>query len=476
MLGPVRPFARARAIRGGLLAGLSLAVLSLLHGCVGEGRPARPNLLWIAVDTLRADHLGAYGYDRATSPSIDRFFATAVVFDDAQATSSWTLPSFASMMTSLYPSTHGCRRFQHRLAPSFTTLAERLRDAGYYTAGIVSHVFLGSKHGLQQGFEHFDEQLVASTLKSSHAAISSPAVTEKALAFLAGRTAASDRRPWFLFVHYFDPHRLYQEHDGSSKAFGTEPVDRYDGEIAFTDEHIGRLLSELDSRGLSSDTVVVFVADHGEEFGDHGRQGHGVTLHNEVTRVPLAIRVPGGTPRRVSDTVSLVDLMPTLLDLLSVDAPDTPMAGRSLVPLLVGGRAGARDALLELEVSHYREIHPDQDAYISRGWKLIVAGSRGNVSDQTGGDAEGVRAWLYDRERDPEEQHDLSATHPEITARMRDQLESARRAAARLAANFDPAEEADLSPEDLERLRTLGYLDDASAAGHAGRPVERRPR
>lgn len=472
ILDRVRFLARVRMIPVGHLAALCLVVTVFLHGCARETN--RPNLLLIAVDTLRADHLGAYGYDRPTSPSIDHFFASAVVFDDAQATSSWTLPSFASMMTALYPSTHRCQRYRHRLHPSFTTLAEVLRDDGFHTAGIVSHVFLGSKHGLHQGFEDYDEQLVESTLKNSHKAITSPAITEKALTFLADRTATPGQRPWFLFVHYFDPHSLYQEHQGSSRAFGPTPLDLYDGEIAFTDTQIGRLLSELDSRGLSSDTVVVFVSDHGEEFGDHGGHGHGMTLHDEVTRIPLAIRVPGGSPRLVSATVSMTDLMPTLLDLLAVPTPDTPLAGRSLLPLLSGDHIEDGGAFLELENPRSNpEVENDQDAYVSGRWKLIMKQSSQDASGATGRSEEDVRALLYNRDLDPDEQHDLSTTQPEILTRMRRKLDSARQTAARLAAEFIPEAEAELTPADLERLRMLGYLDEGGAAARpAGRGAQ----
>jgi hypothetical protein len=194
-----------------------------------DGGPlARDNLLLLAVDTLRADHLGAYGYQRPTSPHIDRFFAEAIVFDDAHSTSSWTLPAFASLMTSTHSSTHGCWQFRSQLDPSFTTLAEVLRNSGYHTAAVTSHTFLRKSYGLGQGFEDYDESLIV-RLRQSHRAISSPMVTERALVFLDRQANMEERRPWFLWVHYFDPHHVYNEHPGVTEEFGGEPVDLYDG-------------------------------------------------------------------------------------------------------------------------------------------------------------------------------------------------------------------------------------------------------
>ena len=162
-----------------------------LAGCAAE----RPNLLLIAVDTLRADHLGAYGYERPTSPSIDAFFDSSVVFDDVTSSAPWTLPSFATMMTSLHPSAHRAWNFQSKLDDSYTTLAEILRDAGFDTGAIVSHVFLGERFGLHQGFEDYDQSLVF-RLGASHRAISSPAITEKAEAWLRDKASGGERDPW----------------------------------------------------------------------------------------------------------------------------------------------------------------------------------------------------------------------------------------------------------------------------------------
>lgn len=413
----------------------------------------RANLLFIAVDTLRADHLGGYGYERPTSPAVDALFERAVVFEDAQASTSWTLPSLASAMTGVYPSTHRCFSFRSRLDDSYATLAELLRAAGWTTGGIVSHVFLGERYGLHQGFDDYDQELVKADAEASHEQISSERISDKALAWLAARAAAPTDEPWFLFAHYFDPHGVYNAHPGVSEAFGTEEdLDLYDGEIAFTDRHLARLLSGLEEHGFAENTVVVFVADHGEEFGDHGLAKHGKTLHQEVLRVPLAIAVPGTAPRRVSQTVRVVDLAPTLLELLRVPPPPLALAGRSLVPLLDGDSLEPRGALAELRL----RAEYQADAYVTERWKLIVDRNPEHVEVRPG--MKLTPAFrLYDRASDPHEQHDVAAEHPEVVEELREALKLEVRAARELGATYREAREIEHTPEELDELRKLGY-------------------
>ena len=423
-----------------------------------SGGPAgRLNLLLIAVDTLRADHLGAHGYERPTSPHIDRFFGEAIVFDDAHSTSSWTFPAFASLMTSTHSSTNRCWQFESQLDPSFTTLAEVLRDAGYHTAAITSHTFLGTSYGLGQGFEDYDESLIRA-FSRSHFAISSPRVTKRALAFLNRQANMKERRPWFLWVHYFDPHHVYNEHPGVTEEFGREAVDLYDGEIAFTDAHIGRLLDRLSNTALIDDTVVVILADHGEEFGDHGRTYHGQTLFREVERVPLAIRVPGLTPRRVTDTVSLVDFMPTVLDLLQIEAPKTPMAGRSLLGLMRGETMASSGALLEsrLRLGRGRKL----EAYVTSRWKLIIEMPRRAMQKPNDERPAETKVMLFDRVLDPGETRDVAAQHGDVVAKLMRRLDGSLASARNDASFFVAAPAQDLSEETIDALRALGYVGD----------------
>ena len=441
---------RASRLAAGARRGwIALGLLASLVVSLGCGRPSGHNLLLISVDTLRADRLSGYGYGRTTSPAIDRLLGQSVVFEDAQANSSWTLGSFASMLTSTFPDTNGTHRYGFALDDSFTTLAESLAAAGYRTAGIASHTFFSAKYGLQQGFAEFDDELVNPETLYSHLVVTSPQVSDKALAWLDERTSPGEpAQPWFLWVHYFDPHNVYKPHEGFSQEYGLErESDLYDGEVRFTDHHIGRLLDALASSGLADRTVTVLVADHGEEFLDHGGTGHGKTLYREVQQIPFAIRAPGLAARRVPDLVQGVDLMPTLLELLGVERPDG-LEGRSLVPLLSGHSIDPAPVLSNVD---YRgrslraliERHGDQD------WKLIHETRQG---------APGEQLLLFDRVLDPLELRDVAGEHPEVVARMRAQLaELVARARARAdAPRHEPVE---LSPAERASLRALGYVE-----------------
>jgi arylsulfatase A-like enzyme len=316
-------------------------------------------------------------------------------------------------------------------------------------------VFLGSKYGLSQGFENYDESLVKPRRKS-HQQISSPQVTRKASAFLKDQADSKSGRPWFLWVHYFDPHKNYKRHEGSTNQFGYEDVDLYDGEIAFTDSYIGSLLKKLENLGLADQTVVAFVADHGEGFGDHGGKEHGRSLYREVEQIPLAIRVPGLPPRRVSRTVSGVDFMPTVLDLLGVDAPENTMMGQSFAKLLKGGQQDNRGALLESRLEVRSDVN--FEAYVSERWKLIVEIPKELNWSGGGPRPEGSKTMLFQRKNDPTEQRDVSQENPEVVERMIARLDASLRAAREAAALYEHVPEQELSEEEIEQLRDLGYV------------------
>lgn len=335
-------------------ASLAAAILACLLSCTPQSPTSldRPNVLLITVDTLRRDHLEPYGYKRATSPRLSAFAVDAIVFEDAQSQAPWTLPSLASLMTGLETSAHGCRTFYDALAPSYETLPERLFATGYDTGAVASHVFLGRDYGLDQGFVHFDDELVLEMTRSDEV-ISSPKVTEKGIAFLEAQaeaqTAGTTDHPFMLWLHYFDPHADYLRHAEISGKFGTKrPVDLYDGEIAFTDRAIGRVLDTLQASGLDKNTIVIFTADHGEEFGDHNGIDHGHTLFAELLDIPLIIRAPGFEPARVEQMVRSIDVANTLCELLGI-APLEESQGLSLVPLMKGEDLVVPASLAELE-------------------------------------------------------------------------------------------------------------------------------
>jgi arylsulfatase A-like enzyme len=404
----------------------------------------RPNVLLITIDTLRADRLGVYGHARPTSPRLDAFAAGAVVFENAEASAPWTLPTLASVLTSEVPSTHGCRDFGSVLDGSFTTLAERLLAAGYDTACVVSHLFATSRHGLQQGFVHTDDSYAYPEVDPAQS-VTSQVISDKAIRFLDQKEASPDKSPWLLWLHYFDPHDAYVQHPGISEAFVTPGErtpgqvldDAYEGEIRYTDEHVGRVLDALERTGLARDTVVVVVADHGEEFYERGALGHGHSLHRELVHVPLLVRAPGTAPGRVRDVVRQVDVLPTVLELVGLAVPES--AGRSLVPLLRGGTLPEAPALAELSQGQNRF-----DALREGRYKVLRAPDAGTSE-------------LYDLELDLDERTNVSAEHPDALARMLAELDRLQGEARARASLFGAAPEITFTPGQREDLDKLGY-------------------
>jgi arylsulfatase A-like enzyme len=407
-------------------------------------RGAPPNVLFVSVDTLRADHMGVYGYERNTTPAIDAWAKGAIVFDEAQASASWTLPGLASVLTSLYTSTHHCWKFNSRLDAAFTTLPEILTDAGYDTMCVTSHVFLARRYGLQQGFVHFDDEF-AHPLEDPTEVITSEMVSEKGIRFLDEKAATADKTPWMLWLHYFDPHGNYNVHEGISEEFGTErEVDRYDGEIRFTDLHVGRVLAKLDELGLAENTLVVFFADHGEEFMDHGGMRHGHALWRELVRIPLIVKAPGCAPRRVGDLVRSVDILPTVLDFIPPLRPPSDIEGVSLRPMLErGDGAGAEPltALAEIRLQDFVAL----DSVIRGRWKMIV-----HASTET--------FQLYDLAADPLETTDVAAANPEVIEDLkRVMLGTIERARAQ-GKKYGAQQALGLSETERGQMDDLGYL------------------
>ena len=426
--------------RRGVLCRTSLLALALgvLAACSDGARDDRPNVLLISVDTLRADHLGSHGYGRPTSPYVDAFAKNAVVFENAQTSASWTLPGLASIMTARYSSGHGCWDARSSLAAGTPTVARLLRDEGYDTACVVSHIFLTQRYGLQQGFTHFDDELDYPQVHP-HEDVTSPRVTERGIDWIEAKAGAPDGRPWFLWLHYFDPHDSYLAHEEESEIFATEAaVDLYDGEIHFTDRHLGKLFEALATAGLDENTIVILTADHGEEFGDHGGQKHGRTLYREQLNVPLMIRAPGFQAARVSDIVRTVDILPTLMELTGVELSDA-RDGASLVPVMRGELGRPRPALAEIRLRKGAHL----DAVLWDDWKLIV-------------DANTDRVELYDTESDPTESDNVAASHPDRVRDLRLMLKALIAFSAQAAPEYE--HRVDLSPAQMSIMQQLGYV------------------
>lgn len=298
--------------------------------------PRPPNIVWIVVDTLRADHLGMYGYGRDTSPNLDAWAEGGVVFDQARSAGPKTMFSVPAMVTGKYfTEIHRTEGKWPTILEDERLVPERLKAAGYHTAAVHSVSYFRRWSGMAQGVDEHDVGCILERASwRNHA--TSDCVTDHALAWL-DREVDAPTEPFFLWAYYGDPHSPYLRHEGY-EGLGNDRVGRYDQEVAFTDAQVGRLLAGLHVRGLDDRTVVIFTADHGEglvEAEDHGHLYHGPTLNDEVIRVPLIMRGPGLEPGRTQRPVSLVDLAPTFLELAGI-APDPDLRGVSLAPYLHG--------------------------------------------------------------------------------------------------------------------------------------------
>ena len=446
--------------------------------------PTGWNVLLISIDTLRPDRLGVYGYDRPISPRIDQLAADGVVFSRAYSTAPWTLPAQMSMITGLLPSAHGAQ-----LSPVFTTEVERLSDArttmtevlsgsGYRTGAFTGGSFLGKKFGFEQGFDHLETGGVLADLWGN-----------------AQQWLESDsQRPFFLFLHTYEVHNYEpsKEFDdqwvrpvepNTARRFSdrrqlrnfiltngffslnkdelTFISDLYDATIAQADRVVGEILGYLQSEGLEDSTMVIVTSDHGEEFFEHGGTGHGFTFYEEMLRIPWILRFPGGPEELVIDQrVQLIDIMPTILDLVGLVGPGE-MQGKSLTGLIRGDEIrGLEERALIAEASHLgnaRSLIHD-DAKIIRGNYLpshvsSIDRALYNLRQLV------VRSddLFFDLDRDPAE---LSPRDPSNfeQGRSLQKLLQAYEAVADEGEIASPVPEV-LSEETIEDLRAIGYLD-----------------
>jgi choline-sulfatase len=379
-----------------------------------EGPPVggeRFNLVLITIDSLRVDHLKFAGYARETSPALDALAAESVVFTRAYSTSSKTPTAMPSLLTGRYPG-ELLRDGEH-----FTTygaenvfLAEILHEKGYATSAYPSHWYFLARYGLGQGFETWQPYMV-SERKMEKVPTAEPVVVA-ALKHLENVLTPAAERPFFLWIHLLDPHKNYIDHDGITVfGEGTEPIDRYDHEIRYVDTWVGQLLETLRKRADWNRTALVVTSDHGEAFGEHGYKYHGFGLHEHQLRVPLIVRVPEVFHRTVDVPVSVVDLVPTVLELLRV-TPDSTIGlrGRSLVPALRGAELPPAPIYAETPRGPY---NPERAAYLEMPWKLLW-------------DAEGDLYQLFHLADDPGETKDRYRSEPEPALRMRAELERFR--------------------------------------------------
>lgn len=380
------------------------------------------NLLIVAVDTLRADRLGIAGYRRddyegSLTPRIDAFAKQSAYFSRAYAQSPNTPRSFPSIFASRYPSqiddVKSSKTNYPNVVDDTNLLFESLKDAGYYTVGVASHFYFEKAPGIIQGFDEFDNE-GAKNIAGSNKDIASPRIVPRVEAKLAELARTPDKK-FAMFVHLFEPHSTYMKHEGFTyDKRGTDSLmQKYDFEIAYIDGWIGTLLDSLDKNGLADSTMVVLISDHGEAFGIHRFAGkrmffHGQTLYDELLRVPVMMRIPGAKPIEITEPMALLDVGPTILDVLGIDRVSTNM-GRSQVPRMLGQAMKPRPVFAEL-VPAPSWPHAAKSMVTGDGThKLIYVTSE-------------KRFELYDLSADPEERNDLFNQDKELAERLKAQL------------------------------------------------------
>ncbi|MBN2384535.1 sulfatase-like hydrolase/transferase [bacterium] len=332
-----------------LLVSLGLAGYMSWHLMRGAKPVSRPNVLIITMDTTRADHLECYGHTRIKTPRINALARNGVLFEEAFSVQPVTLPSHCSIMTGLYPFKHGVRDNSiYRLTDDNLTLAEILKDQGYLTAAFVSSYILDKQFGLTQGFMLYNDRFLKPKQKGKLPVDRRASeVSILACTWFEQNKKLLEKTPFFLWLHYYDPHADYDPPSPYREAYH----DPYDGEIAYTDEWIGYVLDELKMRRLLPNTLIVLVADHGESLGEYGEKTHGIFIYRPTTHVPFIMSYPPHIPtgKRIAQRVSTVDLVPTLLDYLGITHPGT-CDGRSLRPLV-------RDESIDEQVPIYSETY-----------------------------------------------------------------------------------------------------------------------
>jgi arylsulfatase A-like enzyme len=425
--------------------GILLGCVVLLAGSCGWLRPAEiaGPIVLISIDTLRADHLPAYGYKSVSTPALDGLAHDGIVFESAYAHAPQTLPSHVSILSGRLPFEHGVRdNLGFTLPPAVALLPSLLHPAGSVSGGFVSAYVLRPETGIGRAFDHFDAALPPS---SPEVPVGNLQRDGNATFEAADRWLDDVTKPqFFLFFHVYEPHSPYAP---PARFRRYAP---YDGEIAYADEIVGRLLTSLKRRQLYDRALIVMLSDHGEGLGDHGEQEHGLFLYRETMRVPLMIKLPGQRQagRRVPSPVQHIDLVPTILDLLRLPAgPD--LHGRSLRPLLIGGAIPDQGIYAE---AMYPRFH--------FGWSELYSLTDGRYSF-----IRAPRDELYDLERDPAEQRNLSEDRATIRAAMRGALE-------KVLANAPVAAPTEVSPDVRARLQALGYVGSGpSSAGVSDDPL-----
>jgi arylsulfatase A-like enzyme/Tfp pilus assembly protein PilF len=430
------PRRAAPAVGRSFAALLALLAPWLFHSCF-KPRPAIRNVLLISIDTLRADHLSAYGFPRPTTPNIDAVAREGVLFKNVHTPVPMTLPAHVSMLTGTLPPTHGLRdNLLSRLPEGSVTLAERLKARGFTTGAVVSSFVLDRRFGTSQGFDSYDDRFQAVHKVGDLAERKGDEATRVARKWLDDHKD----RPFFFFVHFYDPHDPYEPPEPFASQWKGDP---YAGEVAFADHCVGQVLEKLRQLGLYDSTLIVITGDHGEMLGEHGELNHGFFIYEGALRVPLVVRVPraAAAARQVDLPVSLIDIAPTVLSLVGAEVPKE-VQGVDLSPWLAGRGAGGGARPLYAETVTPTRYYGANSllGVIADGWKYI----------------ETTRPELYDLRSDPAEAVNLLEREPAKADALGRTLLAILAAAGR--APGPAPEPAALDEASRQRLAALGYL------------------
>ncbi len=430
-----------RSLLRPLLSVIVLAIICILSILLFRNRSQMKtgafknhNVLLITIDTLRADHLPVYGYADVKTPNISRLAEAGLVFQDAIAEVPLTLPSHTSILTGLLPTRHGVRdNATFVLDPKINTLAEILKTHGYTTAAFVSSTVLDSRQQLDQGFDFYFDNLEESGIEEAPGSGIERRAADTEKEAEEWLMANRDKKG-FLWVHFYDPHDPYNPPEPYKTEYASS---RYDGEIAYTDDAIGKLLARLEALQLMDKTIIILTADHGESLGEHGEPTHGIFLYDCTIRVPLIIRLPGGKRREIADLVRHTDIAPTVLEWVGID-PDRELQGKSLIPLIQGKEKQKRTAYSE---SKFGELHygwSPLESITSSDYKYISA----------------PRAELYARKSDLQETNNIISKQTSIVKELDNELQ-------RILKNDSSQglqSTVKMDPETEEKLRALGYV------------------
>jgi len=453
----------ANRVNTGFIKSLSLVLISLiilsnisLLAYINLYKGNGPNIVFITIDTLRADHLSSYGNPRNTTPNIDKIAEKGVLFENAISQAPWTLPSMMSMFTSLYPSELGAKGIGYKVKYSILTIPEYMRNNFYNTIGVTSHIIVSKVYKFDQGFNTFNQDPITRVED-----LSSEMLTDKAIEYV---NANKDDK-FFLWVHYLDPHQNYinnaefnytDDYSGNlgeildnkflnqkTSALDIEDVkyikDVYDEEISYTDKHIGRLLDTIEGLGLSDNTIIVLTADHGEEFLERTRIGHGSSLHKELTHVPLIIYDPHDSKnsgKRITNNIETRNIAKTMTEIAGLD--ENIFEGINIMD----SKNLASSHIVISENYGYKKGQK-QESIIYDNWKLL-------------GNLQGEKYELYNLENDREEKKNLIANIEDKTLEKKEKLQAMMSIIRENDSN--KSDDLELNPEEIKQLKALGYI------------------